>query len=263
MRNSCLAAASVLLLATAVSAQPSANPQNPQNTQKPAAPLLDPDRNRLDALLLQWEQMMTRVETVSAECTRITDDKVSGRKEEFVGKAKYMKPNLAALYLEKKTKPDIFERYICSGTYLYEYRPQQKRMVIHELPPPKSGQFDDNLLSFLFGMKAEEAKRRYDLKLVQEDKWWIYLEIVPRYPADKADFAKARLVLSNRTFLPRALWFMENNKNEIKWDIPKIDTGVALDRKEFSPPSPPPGWDVRREKRPEVTPAPRVVRPQQ
>src|SRR5262249_46974955 len=197
MRHYTSALAGVLVFSMAVAAQQSPSTQSPQTTQRPVAAVLDPTRNRLDALLLQWEQKMTKVETIVAQCTRITEDKVRGRKEELAGTAKYMKPNFAALDLQKRGNPQVYEKYICSGTYLYQYLPQQKTLIIHELPTPKSGQVaEDNLLSFLFGMKAEEAKRRYDLTLVQEDKWWIYLEILPRFPADKADFKKARLVLS-------------------------------------------------------------------
>src|SRR5262249_27160815 len=202
----------------------------------PAAPVLNPATNRLDALLVRWEKEMTTIQTIVAQCTRTSVDKTFQVAEIYEGTAKYMKPNLAMLEMKKKGKEAIFEKYICSGTFLYEFVPQEKVIRVHELPPTKPGQVaDDNFLSFLFGMRAEEAKRRYELKLVKgppEDQWYYYIEILPRYPADKADFARARLVLNAQTCLPRELWFEQPNGNEVKWDIPKIEQGTALNRAE-------------------------------
>jgi TIGR03009 family protein len=238
--------------------------QQPQQT--PAAPAPDP---RLDPLLLQWQNKMQSIETLSAEVVREQEDKVFRSRLIFEGKAKYMKPNLAMLDLHRRDKPNIIEKYICTGTYLYEYNPGNKEIRFHELPPPKAGQVaDDNFLSFLFGMKAEEAKRRYDLKLVGDDKWYYYIEVLPRFPADKADFQKAQLALTKTTMLPRLLTFDEPNGNRVKWDIPVLENGVRLDRKEFTSPALPPGWRYVRMPRAnegggEQQPAPRIVRPKQ
>ncbi len=224
-----------------------------------------PGQARLDVLLQSWEDRMRSVQTIEAQCTRTTIDKTWQTADVFEGTAKYMKPNLARLDMAKKNRPDTYERYLCTGTFLYEYVPANRVIRIHELPTPKPGQVaDDNFLSFLFGMKAEEAKRRYDLRLAKEDQWYVYIEIQPRFPADKADFHKARLVLLNNTFLPRQLWFEQPNGNEITWDIPKIESGAAakVQRTDFAPPSAPPtGWTFQRVPKQDAVP-PRVVRPQ-
>ena len=39
---------------------------------------------------------------------------------------------------------------------------------------------DDGFLSFLFGMKAAEARQRYDLRVDKVDQWYIYVEVIPR-----------------------------------------------------------------------------------
>jgi TIGR03009 family protein len=239
--------------------------------QQPAAPVLDPSRNHLDALLIRWEQEMRSVNSIVAQCTRTSLDKTFQMTEVFEGTARYMKPSLAMLEMQKRGKADAFEKYICTGTFLYEYVPQNKVIRVHELPPPKPGQVaDDNFLSFLFGMKAEEARRRYDLRLVKEDQWYVYIEILPRLPGDKADFQRARLVLNNQSFLPRELWFEQPNGNEVKWDIPKVESGVPLNRNDFTSPNVPLGWNmVRVPRATDVPPSrtnnvpPRVIRPNQ
>jgi TIGR03009 family protein len=250
MRTAWLTLAGLLLLAPGLRAQQAA-------------------RTRLDVLLDNWEAKMRSVDFLKAECTRTTIDKTYQTTEVFEGLAKYMKPNRALLDMHKKSRPEVYERYLCTGTFLYEWAPQNKVIRIHELPQPKPGQVaDDNFLAFLFGMKAEEAKRRYDLKLVKEDQWYVYLEILPRTDLDKADFSKARLVLLNNTFLPRQLWFMQPNGNEITWDIPKVESGAAsgVGVNDFAPPAAAPqGWTLQRVPRQEVRRdvPPRVVRPQQ
>lgn len=258
MRGFCLTLAGVCMLAGNLTAQ---------QTQ-PAAGALDPQRNRLDALLVRWEQEMKNTQTLLCNCSRTTLDKTFQVTEIYEGSAKYMKPNLAMLEMKKKDKPEVFEKYICSGTYLYEYALQNKEVRAHELPPTKPGQeFEDNVLSFLFGLKAEEAKRRYELKLAKEDQWYVYIEIQPKAAADKADFQRARVVLNNKTFLPRELWFEQPNGNEVKWDIPEIKSNPNLSRNDFTNPQIPPGWELKRVPRSTTGGAqgnvpPRVVRPQ-
>jgi TIGR03009 family protein len=263
--------ASLVLVCCAANGQQAApgaapNAGAPRPTQVPPAapPAAAPTDPRLDTLLANWERAMASVQTISAQVTRTSVNKTFQVAEVYEGTAKYMKPNLAMLHMKKKGKEQVYEKYICTGTYLYEYVPGEKLIRIHELPAPKPGQVsDDNFLSFLFGMRAEEAKRRYDLKLVKgppEDQWYYYLEILPRYPQDKADFAKARLVLTAQTFLPRELWFEQPNKDEVKWDIPKIEQGGQVRRDDFMPPNEA-GWKMERTSR--TNPQPRVVRPNQ
>ena len=61
--------------------------------------------------------------------------------------------------------------------------PQNKEILAYQVPPPKPGQVaDDNCFSLLFGMKAEEAKRRYVLQLDRpEDPYYYYINILPRF----------------------------------------------------------------------------------
>lgn len=266
MRFPSLALAGAFLVASALQAQ---------QPQQPAASTIDP-RNRLDHVLLQWEQKMKSLQSLAAACTRTTLDKTYQTKEIFEGTAKYMRPNLAMLDMRKQHKPDVYEKYICTGTYLYEFVPQSKTLRVHELPPAKPGQVaDDNFLSFLFGMRAEEAKSRYDLQLRQDDPHWVYIDILPRTPADKADFQRAQLVLTQNTFLPRRLWFEQPNGNEVTWEIPRAEPNApSVTRNDFAQPQLPAGWTPTRVPRPTVDAAPRsaarpnevpprVVRPNQ
>jgi TIGR03009 family protein len=216
----------------------------------------------LDAVLGRWEQSMKSVTNLTAQLNRTTLEKAFQTTEVFEGTAKYMKPNMAILFMTKRGKPEVYEKYMCSGNYLYEFAPRDKVIRVHEMPRPKQGNVaDDNLLSFLFGMKAADAKARYELTLLPSpanDRWYSYILIKPRSAADKNDFARARLVLNSTTFLPRQLWFEQPNGNEITWDFLKIDTKTELKRAEFMPPQLPRDWKMEQVRK--DTP-PRVIRP--
>lgn len=223
-------------------------------------PAQDPNAAKLDEVLNNWEKAMTSVQSIQVGCTRITLDKTFNNKETFKGMAKYLKSGLpgqgsrASLELYKDTdkgpRQDIFEKYICTGNFLYEYSPANKVIRVHELPPPKPGQVaDDNLLSFLFGMKAAEAKQRYALTYVPPpatDKWYYYLKVQPKHAQDKADFTEARLVLLQSNYMPRQVWFHQPNGNEVTWDFPQMQTNVEIPLAHFQQPALPQGWQFEK-----------------
>jgi TIGR03009 family protein len=247
-----LAQASILVACSTLSAQ-----QPPA----PTAGQLDPANARLEAILLQWEEKMKSVETLSAQVVQEKVDNVLRSRTVYQGYARFMKPNRALLFLQQQNKPDRYLKYISTGTFFYEYNQLSQEVRIHEMPQTKTGRVgDDNVLSFLFDMKAEEAKRRYELKLIKEnDPNYIYVEVTPRLPADRADFTKAYFALTRKDLLPRALMFEEPNGNRNKWDMPVLEIGARIDPTEFASPTIPQGWKVVRMPRTEV--APRVVRP--
>jgi TIGR03009 family protein len=229
---------------------PLARAQQPPQPPPAGAPAA---RDPLDEALVRWERAMSGIASLKAQCIRTTVDKSFQTTEIYEGEAKYLKTagvNLASLEMYKRGRKDVFEKYICTGTFLYEYKPQNKVIHVHDLPKPPPGQVsDDNFLSFLFGMKAAEAKRRYQLTWVPppaNDRWYYYIDIRSREKADQADFSRARLVLSASTFLPRQLWFEQPNGNEVTWDFPQLTTGAGLRAQEFAEPRPPDGWQMIR-----------------
>lgn len=216
----------------------------------PVEPPADP---RLDAILKDWETTMGGVKSMVADLQRTRLDKAFGSTEVYEGQARFLRapnpalPSQASLELRMKGNPAIFEKYVFSGTFLYEFRPSSKLLVVHRLPPPKAGTTvtDDNILGFVFGMKAENVKKRYHLTFIPrdpKDKWYHYVKIQPRFDVDKAEFSEARLVLIRATSLPRQFWFRQPNGDEITWDFPKIVNGAEVRATEFQKPALPPGW---------------------
>ncbi len=235
--------------------------------QSVPAVTLNPATNRLDAILLSWEQAMKPIQSAFVQCTHTVVDKVLKDTEVYEGTAQFMKPDLAIIDLKMKGRPQDVEHIICTGTFVYQFVPANQIIKVFDLKTGQSNQ--DNFLPFLQGMKAQDAKARYELTLVKEDKLYTYIKIVPRLLEDKADFREARLVLWSQTLLPRELRFVAPNGNENIWDIPKIEPNPRqLNRTAFTAPKLPTGW--KWEKAPVLqTPAPRsdvpprVFRPNQ
>jgi TIGR03009 family protein len=207
-----------------------------------------------DAVLKNWETVMSKVETLEAVCERTTEDKVYKTKEIYRGSAKYMKGNgpglnaRASLFLQNVEKPQVFEQFVLSGAFFYEAAPASKEIRVHELPQPKPGENADlNLVGLLFGMKAEEATKRYQIELAAADNHYFYLQVTPKLDKDKADFAVARLALVRTTYLPRLLEFQQPNKNVVRWDLPTIQTPANnLRAADFQAPQLPAGWKMNR-----------------
>lgn len=265
MRASWLALGGLVVLTAPAAAQQAYQTQTqgaaPQTQAAPADP-------RLDTLLNQWEAKMVSVQSIHAKVIRERKDAIFREIQVFEGEAKYMKPNFAILDLHQRDKPGRIEKYICTGTYLYEFKQTEKVVRVHEML--KTGQVpDDNFLTFLFGMKAKDAKERYDMQYLPDDQYYYYVRVLPRRVEDKADFKEARLAITKGSFFPRMLTFIEPNGNELTWHIPVIQDNAALDRREFMQPTLPEGWRwqaVPREKTAAQPvnkgPEPRVVRPQ-
>lgn len=235
------------LTAAAQQAPPTQQQQAPQTQPAPAATAADA---ALDEHLGKWEKAMKGIETLGAQLTRIDKNPNFDKVEKLTGAAYYMRvgtgtaaQNLALLEMKLDGQKEFKEKFICTGTYIYAYAPEQKEIRYYELPKPQPGQVaDDNLMSLLFGMKADEARRRYELKLSKEDANYIYVEIAPRADRDRSDFQRARLVLSKTNYLPRQLWFEHPDRSEVLWDIPNLQVGMAMNRRAFDEPQTPPGW---------------------
>lgn len=218
----------------------------PQNN-----PAGSPAPTVLDNYLQRWEAEMLKIQALEARLSLQVHDKTFDTKEKSIGVAKYMKvgpagsqTSYALLALAKENRPNELEKkYICRDDFTYEILPRLKEIKAFEMPKPKPGQVgNDNFLLFLFGMKAEEVKRRYDIRLVKEDDFYGYFDIFPKNPQDKADFKRARLVLFRQNALPRQVWFEQPNGSETLWDIPQINPNAVIQPVEFAKPEVLAGW---------------------
>jgi TIGR03009 family protein len=242
MRTTALTLAGLLVAGTALAQAPAGGPA--------------PAPSRLDMLLSQWEQAMQRADAVIFTVNRTENNKVTGFVDNYEGQARFLRTkagDLASIHLINTARKDSWEKIVVTDTAIHMANSAEKTLRTITFPPRTAGAAggpaDNNAVGLMMGMKAADAKRRYDLRLAKEDEHYIYVEVLPRDTADKEDFALAQLTLSAKTMMPRRLFFRRPNGNETTLDLPRTWIGAketGIDPKEFVAPIVPKDWKVEK-----------------
>ena len=245
-----LVAMTLTLTLTGVLVLHAQQPGQAPTGQAPSAGTNPAADQRLDIVLRYWEQVMTSVEKLQANCKRSRSSKRFGTVEYYEGTARFYKtptpPSRASLDLRRTDNPAVLEKLVLNDLGLWEYDVGAKEVRLHEIPK-RSAETDNNLMALLFGMKVPTAKARYDIQLKGEDQYYFYLEITPKLEKDKADFAKARLTLLRSTYLPAQLWFQQANQDEVTWTLTRVNPQANhLQPRDFERPPTPAGWALKR-----------------
>src|SRR5262249_14131339 len=98
-------------------------------------------------------------------------------------------------------QPDaIGEHWVCDGQSIYEYRTEHKQLVERATPKAMQGTaMGDGPLPFLFGAEAKKLKQRYWMKVEQQpNNAEIWLQSMPKYQADAANYRAVRLILDRQ-----------------------------------------------------------------
>ena len=232
----------------------------------------------LDRLLQYWQREAARTVKLQAqfEATRKFNN-FGGVVKSYHGLAKFMRlpDNTYGLLIQlvEKDQPQRYERYLCTGTHFYIFRPEEKTVYFHTLPPRKAHEVpDQGPMSFLFGISADEAKKRYKMAITQQDEWYTYVQIEPLFPKDQVDFLYARLAVLNKPtraipqYYPRQIYWVEPQKVEVTWDMVQLlqnESATQVERRDFAAPQIPSGWQLKPIQQPSQPNQPSVVRPQQ
>jgi TIGR03009 family protein len=241
---------SVLLAASVVSAQPPAVPGRPVTPAPPPAAAAKAPDPRLDAHLDAWEKKMSGVVNVRTEISLKRTDVVFKKDTNYTGVVLCMKPNLAVLRLDNAADPTKtdYEAYICDGKSLYVYEGLKKTVTEIKIPQNQAG-VDNLMLDFLAGMKAKDAKQRFDISLFKTDDYYIYLDIKPLRPADQREFKHLKLALygpgpatAKFAYLPAQVFMLKPNDDTEVWKFTNTQIDLAgVDAKAFKF-VPIPGW---------------------
>ncbi len=251
----------------------------------------DANAKLLDPLLARWEKQTQSLEMMAAEVSCSRKDPVFNKTTTLEGVAKYMKLPANGghglwLDLRDRNNRDGMEKYICTGTHVYSFRPEEKAIHVVTLDPQLGGKMPDvGALNLLLGMPANEAKKRYGLEVSKADDWYTYVNIKPNLPKDQADFTFAQITIMNRDYtdkdtkavlvpkdLPIRIYWVEPNKTEVTWTIKRIEWNNPkfVNRQDFTAPDPrdPKGseWkDWKLKAAPSASsekPTPTIIRPQ-
>lgn len=223
-----------LLLAGIVSAQAPGQQQQP-----PAqAPAMTPEQQKdLDAILANWEADAKGLKALLVAFLIEEKDPTFGGVSKSYGEAKVLQMangqyglKLEVFDLNAAGQPDMSKlkrKYVCSGTWLYEYDVSSKTISYKQLQN-NGVRPDDGPFAFLFGMKANDAKKRFAMSMVKKDDHYTWLRIEPLTEQDQKDFVVAQLGLVNyenaispKHFPLRIMWREKSNK-ELSWEFKAV-----------------------------------------
>ena len=112
-------------------------------------------------------------------------------------------------------KPDRPQKWVCDGKQILQINTADRTFESVPIPPQHQGaNIMDGPLPFLFGMPPEKAKQRYDMKIVGQQNGQVFLKVLPRTPADAANWQKADVILNGTTFLPEAVQLLDPSGNK-------------------------------------------------
>jgi len=101
-------------------------------------------------------------------------------------------------------KPKDAERWICTGAEILRIDETHKTYEVVPIPEERRGdRIIEAPLPFLFGMKAEQAKQRYQIELVKDAEQEIVLKLRPNWSGDAANWSQATVVIQKTNYLPR------------------------------------------------------------
>jgi len=249
-----------------------AQPQPP--AAQPVAPRQPPalspqEQAALDQLLAAWEARSAAVKTWSCtfrkwEYNAWSPADAQGERLAFAestGELKYAAPD-KGLFRIKESKQwnpqtrryevrggESGEHWVCNGESIYEFRHADRQLRETRLPPEMRGKaISDGPLPFVFGAKAETLKKRYWMRIITPpnatDQIW--LEALPRFQADAANFSKVELILRARDLMPFAIQiFKPGGRDQDVYQFDPntnlIDKGLDLFR-DFAKPTTPFGY---------------------
>ena len=224
------------------------DPAVEQAAQKAAAKL----RQDMDQILDAWEKKSALVKSLSVDFKRV-DKSAAWGEEEYTGQAMLQSPDLACLHFKKRSNPDAGpgvaptfendERIVSNGSEVLQYKWDTKQIYIYPLDKQAQQKtLQQGPLPFLFNMKADDAKKRYDMALTdQSDKQYL-IRIAPLYDIDRESFSKAFLTLNKTTYLPDQLRLVATNGKDYQdFKFNNVVANQPLDPKFFQKTTLP-GW---------------------
>ncbi|HEX5445604.1 MAG TPA: TIGR03009 domain-containing protein [Pirellulales bacterium] len=236
----------------------------------------------LDLVLAAWEKKSSSIKTLTCTFTMWEYDFIFGNGPTAAGdpakpsrvsrgEIKFAAPDRGVYHIMQQARGDSLKSsksvkfepregayWVCDGQAVYEFNHDQKKLYERRLPKELKGSAISNgPLPFLFGASAEQMRRRYWLRVstapgaVGNEIW---LDAVPKYVEDRANYRQASIILDEKTMLPRALLLElpEGNRTSYKFDDFTINSLWKKIIRDFDLPPLPDGWERVVEEAPEA-----------
>lgn len=247
--------------------------QTPPAAARPVQPppppftLSQQEQAELDAALADWEQKSKAIRTFNCKLRKLdynvtmrlpplkkTDDP-NGPTDQENGEINFAAPDKGAYHIEG----DSPEKWICDGRSIFSYDYQKKVVTEYPLPPQLQGKaIADGPLPFIFGASAEKLKQRYYLRIIHNAPGsapgQLWLQALPKYQQDAANFSRARLILNDADKLPVALELtMPNGRDRTvhMFDKPVVNNVFDILQGTFFVVNVPFGWSKKVEAPPQ------------
>ena len=250
----------------------------PAPPKPPFPALTKAEEDRLDQLLVYWEQRSDKIKTYSCRFTRYEYDPVFGPKDfaktQSMGFVRYAAPDRGEFHVDSSgefqppqaagDKPtwdmqatDVDEHWVSDGSSIYELNKSKKQLIEVRLPPEMQGKgISDGPLPFMFGAKREKMLKRYWLRELPPPngvKGQYWLEAWPKFREDAMNFQKVQVILDEKEFLPVAMqvfppgYHPEKNAARTSYAFNNRQVNNTIHRtqqflKRFISPNVPDGW---------------------
>jgi hypothetical protein len=219
------------------------------------APAPDPEpkpapASRLDTILQAWSRSSAAARKTRSPFRRTMNNRIFEEKTQCKGEVRIVQPGWLRI---DTNEADGLSTVIVTPQAVHFFNAKTSTELI--LPPrgTKSAgrawpvpQVQAALREHAWlygGCPPPDLTRRFDVSLVKEDNWYVYLNLLPRHPDEKQSFSRLRIVLARDGWWVRQVWFEHTTGNETAIDFPhkpKPDAGVtrASLRREL-----PRGWE--------------------
>ncbi len=190
---------------------------------QPAAPAA-PDP-RMEIILKNWETSSAKIKSLHGKHIRSRSNSVFGTDARATGKFYFEAPDKGRIDLTgkppakgdasslttKEGKPytwiaDRDEKWVCDGKQILVINDAEKQYESIPLPEEMRGKnIIESPLPFLFGMKAADAKKRFQMELIGYDPKTRVAQItaIPLQNRDAQNFIRAEIHLDTMTYLPK------------------------------------------------------------
>ena len=193
----------------------------------------------LAAVLDGWHTAMGNAKDFACVVERETLDKALLVKDQYAGTlvvAKLGNATFVRYEMFRTANRQLVEKYIVSGDKVFEFVPATNVVRVHHLANIKGNQ--PGILSFMSGMTAQQVLARFDMTLVVPsvpDKSYHYVRVLPKKPADKAEFREVRLSLLRTNDMIGQIWFLQPNGSEVTWNFTTWKINTSIPARVFKP----------------------------
>jgi len=210
--------------------------------------------------LRKWEDVFKKADTFYGEVKVTRENKARKSKQDLKGSIMCKKPGLARMRLEDVPPPGSpadpygYISFISTGRSIVEYSGYE-RLVTETILPEGEVSKKNVLLDLLSGViTADAATKRFAIKLLKEDQYYVYLEMQAQTPDDLADFSLMRMVFFKElpglpAYLPRQIIIHKpNGQEEELWEFEKVGVNVQGIKPEYFQQEPvPKDWKLVRQ----------------